>query len=237
MALAASGKVPVDEVGLIARDDGGRAIGCIDVHTAPDLTFLATELHRLEQGEQGLAGHFALADRGDLAVREAGVELGVWRQQAQAVGPQQLHAFTASNLLELCRVFGTHAARNDQRRTAVGEFLRRWNLDELPQFWNILKGEMSFVGPRPDVAGYYDVLEGEDRKLLELKPGITGPASLVYRNEDSLLFEHENSKQYNDEVIFPDKVKMNLKYYYNHSVLGDIVILWKTVFSGIKKNK
>lgn len=110
-----------------------------------------------------------------------------------------------------------------------GNFLRKSKIDEFPQLYNVLINDMSFVGPRPDVAGYYDVLEGEDRKLLELKPGITGPASLIYRNEDSLLLEHENPKRFNDKVIFPNKIKLNLEYYYNHSFFGDIVIIIKTV--------
>lgn len=118
----------------------------------------------------------------------------------------------------------------------LGNFLRKSKIDEFPQLYNVLINDMSFVGPRPDVAGYYDVLEGEDRKLLELKPGITGPASLVYRNEDSLLFEHENSKQYNDEVIFPNKIKLNLEYYYDHSFFGDIVIIIKTII-GVKVSR
>lgn len=118
----------------------------------------------------------------------------------------------------------------------LGNLLRKSKIDEFPQLYNILINDMSFVGPRPDVAGYYDVLEGEDRKLLELKPGITGPASLVYRNEDSLLLEHENPKQYNDEVIFPNKIKLNLEYYYDHSFFGDIVIIIKTII-GVKVSR
>jgi lipopolysaccharide/colanic/teichoic acid biosynthesis glycosyltransferase len=123
-----------------------------------------------------------------------------------------------------------------QNVSFFGEFLRKSKIDELPQFWNILKGEMSFVGPRPDVAGYYDALEGEYRKILELKPGLTCMASLKYFNEETLLAEQENPLKYNDEAIFPDKVKTNLNYYYNHSVLGDIVILCKTIFFRNKKD-
>lgn len=115
----------------------------------------------------------------------------------------------------------------------LGNFLRKSKIDEFPQLYNVLINDMSFVGPRPDVAGYYDVLEGENRKLLELKPGITGPASLIYSNEDSLLLENENPKEYNDEVIFPNKIKLNLEYYHNHSFFGDSVIIIKTVL-GIK---
>lgn len=112
----------------------------------------------------------------------------------------------------------------------LGLFLRKTKIDELPQLWNVLKGEMSFVGPRPDVAGYYDLLEGEARKILELKPGISSEASIKYKNEESLLAQQDNPLQYNDTVLFPDKVRMNLEYYYNRSFFGDIRIIWRTVF-------
>ena len=112
----------------------------------------------------------------------------------------------------------------------IGHFLRDSKLDELPQLWNVVIGNMSLVGPRPDVAGYYDTLEGESKKILELKPGITSLASIKYSNEEYLLAKVDNPLQYNDEFIFPDKVRMNLEYYYNRSFLGDLKIIWKTVF-------
>jgi len=112
----------------------------------------------------------------------------------------------------------------------VGAFLRNSKLDELPQLWNIVIGNMSFVGPRPDIAGYYDVLEGENRKILELKPGLTSLASIKYSKEELLLEQQENPLNYNDTVIFPDKVKMNLQYYYSNSVFIDVKIIWKTIF-------
>ena len=110
-----------------------------------------------------------------------------------------------------------------------GTFLRNSKLDELPQLWNVFLGDMTFVGPRPDIAGYYDLLEGENRKVLELKPGLTSLASIKYANEDGLLAQQENPLVYNDMVIFPDKVKMNLAYYYNHSLFGDVKIICKTI--------
>ena len=112
----------------------------------------------------------------------------------------------------------------------VGFFFRKYKLDELPQFLNVVKGEMSIVGPRPDIEGYYDKLEGEDRKILELKPGITSEASIKYYNEEEILEQQENALEYNDTVIFPDKVKMNLDYYYNQNLLLDIKIIIKTIF-------
>lgn len=117
----------------------------------------------------------------------------------------------------------------EMRITPLGAVLRRFKLDELPELINIIKGDMSLVGPRPDVPGYADNLVGEDRKVLELRPGITGPASLKYANEEELLAKVDNPQQYNDEVIFPDKVKINLEYYHNHSLLGDLKIIYQTV--------
>ncbi|MCF8332006.1 MAG: sugar transferase [Bacteroidales bacterium] len=123
----------------------------------------------------------------------------------------------------------TVTAKNDSRITPLGSKLRKYKLDELPELWNILKGDMSFVGPRPDVPGYADQLAGEDRLILEMKPGITGPASLKYANEEELLGKVENPQKYNDEVIFPDKVRINLDYYKNWSFKSDILIIWKTI--------
>lgn len=114
--------------------------------------------------------------------------------------------------------------------SSIGYFFRKYKIDELPQLFNVLLGDMSFVGPRPDVEGYYDKLEGENRKILELKPGITSEASLKYYNEETLLASKENPLQYNDTVIFPDKVRMNLDYYYNRSFLLDLKIIFKTIF-------
>jgi lipopolysaccharide/colanic/teichoic acid biosynthesis glycosyltransferase len=114
--------------------------------------------------------------------------------------------------------------------SSLGSFLRKSKIDELPQLWNIFIGDMSFVGARPDIQGYYDLLQGENRKILKLKPGLTSTASLKYYDEDAVLAQKKNPLQYNDEVLFPDKVKMNLDYYYNRSFLGDLSILWKTIF-------
>ena len=125
-------------------------------------------------------------------------------------------------------VFVTTA--NDDRILPFGKFLRKTKLDEIVELVNVLKGEMSLVGPRPDVAGYADKLIGEDRKILELRPGITGPASLKYINEEELLAKVDDPKKYNDEIIYPDKVKINLEYYYNRTFWEDIKIIFKTIF-------
>ena len=118
----------------------------------------------------------------------------------------------------------------ESRITPLGAKLRKYKLDELPELWNVLIGDMSFVGPRPDVPGYADKLQGKDRLILKLRPGITGPASLKYANEEEILALVDNPQQYNDEVIFPDKVRINLDYYYNHTFWGDIKLIFQTIF-------
>lgn len=117
----------------------------------------------------------------------------------------------------------------ESRITPLGAKLRKYKLDELPELWNVLIGDMSFVGPRPDVPGYADMLKGADREILRLRPGITGPASLKYRNEEELLAKQENPQKYNDEVIFPDKVRINRYYLYHYSFVKDIQIIICTV--------
>lgn len=117
----------------------------------------------------------------------------------------------------------------DARITRLGAKLRRYKLDELPQLWNVLIGNMSFVGPRPDVPGFLDRLTGSDRKILMLRPGITGPATLKYRNEEELLAGVDDPERYNAEVIWPDKVRINLEYLDDWSLKKDIGYIVKTV--------
>lgn len=117
----------------------------------------------------------------------------------------------------------------ESRITPFGAKLRKYKIDELPELWNVLKGEMSFVGPRPDVPGYADTLVGEEREVLELRPGITGPASLKYRNEEEILAKVENPQKYNDEIIFPDKVRINRYYLHHYSFWTDIKMIIATV--------
>ena len=114
--------------------------------------------------------------------------------------------------------------------TGFGRWIRETNLDELPQLINVILGNMSLVGPRPDVPGYADSLQGEDRIILSVKPGITGPATIKYRNEDKLLMQQVNPKKYNDEVIWPDKVAINKKYIKNWSLQKDIGYLFASLF-------
>ena len=117
----------------------------------------------------------------------------------------------------------------EARITPLGAKLRRYKLDELPELWDVLIGNMSFVGPRPDVPGYADKLQGEDRIILTLRPGITGPATLKYRNEEELLATVENPQQYNDTVIYPDKVRINRFYAEHYSFIKDIQMIFCTV--------
>lgn len=118
----------------------------------------------------------------------------------------------------------------ESRITPLGAKLRHYKLDELPELWNVLIGDMSFVGPRPDIPGYADKLKGDDRRMLLLKPGITGLASLKYRNEEELLAQQEDPQKYNDEVLFPDKVRINIEYLDHWSFWNDIKIIIYTIF-------
>ena len=137
----------------------------------------------------------------------------------------------------------TVSVAGDSRITPFGARLRHYKLDELPGLWDVLIGKMSFVGPRPDVPGYADKLVGDDRDLLNLRPGITGPATLKYRLEDEMIAEYVTQKiregdirdaqeiavEYNDKVIYPDKVRLNCFYYRNYSFIKDIQIIFCTV--------
>lgn len=146
----------------------------------------------------------------------------------------------------------TVSVAGDNRITPFGATLRHYKLDELPGLWDVMVGNMSFVGPRPDVPGYADKLVGNDRDVLKLRPGITGPATLKYRLEDELISEYVAKKQaegdvrsmqeiateYNDKVIYPDKVRLNCYYYHHYSFIKDIemifatVLGWKVKFAG-----
>ena len=131
----------------------------------------------------------------------------------------------------------------DSRITPLGAKLRHWKIDELPELWDVLIGNMSFVGPRPDVPGYADQLQGDDRVVLKLRPGITGPATLKYRLEDEMISAYVAERQaagdgrdaqtiaveYNDTVIYPDKVRLNKYYYEHYSFLKDLEMIFATV--------
>lgn len=138
----------------------------------------------------------------------------------------------------------TVSVAGDSRITPFGATLRHYKLDELPGLWDVLIGNMSFVGPRPDVPGYADKLVGDDRDVLKLRPGITGPATLKYRLEDEMISEYVTKKQtegdkrpiqeiateYNDNIIYPDKVRLNCYYYRHYSFVKDVEMIFATVF-------
>lgn len=121
------------------------------------------------------------------------------------------------------------SVKGQDRITPFGAFLRKYKLDELPEIWNVLKGDMSLVGPRPDVSEYLDKLQGEEKLILNLRPGITGPASIKYIDEEEILALQHDPKEYNDNIIWPDKVRINLEYYHNMTFLGDLRIIGKTI--------
>lgn len=119
---------------------------------------------------------------------------------------------------------------NDSRITGSGRIFRKAKIDELPQLFNVLIGQMSFVGPRPDVPGFADLLTGENAIVLSIRPGITGPATLKYKNEEYLLSLQTDPEKYNAEVIFPDKVRINREYVEKYSLWKDLGYIWETVF-------
>lgn len=117
----------------------------------------------------------------------------------------------------------------DPRITPLGRFLRKTKIDELPQLINVLRGDMSFVGPRPDVPGFADQLSGEDCIILSIRPGITGPATLRFRHEEAILSQQADPEAYNREVIFPEKVRLNREYIENYCFWNDMRYIWQTV--------
>ncbi|MGM0452715.1 MAG: sugar transferase [Thermodesulfobacteriota bacterium] len=121
----------------------------------------------------------------------------------------------------------------DYRITRLGHFLRRTKIDELPQLFNVLAGQMSFVGPRPDVAGFADRLEGGNRAILSVRPGITGPATLKFCNEEQVLANADDPERYNREFIYPEKVRLNRSYVEKWSFWQDLGWLWQTVKMGV----
>jgi lipopolysaccharide/colanic/teichoic acid biosynthesis glycosyltransferase len=150
-----------------------------------------------------------------------------------SIDTQSTGLFTQKRIGQYGKPFTIFKLRTIHPKTGnisnLGKWLRKYKIDELPQLLNVLLGSMSIVGPRPDVEGYYDQLQGEERKILNLKPGLTSPAALKYLNEEYLLNQQPNPQHYNDSIIFPDKVKMNLEYYHNQSFINDLKIMGQTI--------
>ncbi|HDQ03260.1 MAG TPA: sugar transferase [Deltaproteobacteria bacterium] len=118
---------------------------------------------------------------------------------------------------------------DDPRVTKIGRFWRKTKIDELPQLWNVFKGDMSFVGPRPDISGFADCLKGRDRLLLSVRPGITGPATLKFKDEEQILARQPDPEKYNREIIWPEKVRLNLEYIDRYTLWNDLKYIFKTI--------
>jgi lipopolysaccharide/colanic/teichoic acid biosynthesis glycosyltransferase len=130
----------------------------------------------------------------------------------------------------------TITTAEDGRVTPLGRRLRRFKLDELPQLWNVLRGDMSFVGPRPDVPGYLDRLSGDAQALWQLRPGITGPATLLFRREEEMLACIKDYSRFNDEIIYPEKVTLNLAYLRRCSFAIDLGYILATIAPFISRS-
>ncbi len=154
---------------------------------------------------------------------------GLFAQQRVGKDGSLFRLFKIKTMKPIDGVETTVTTSGDQRITNSGTFFRKTKIDELPQLFNVLLGDMSFVGPRPDVPGFADRLEGADRIILGVRPGITGPASLKYRNEEELLAKQKDPERYNREVIWPDKVAINKAYIEEWSLRKDIGYIVKTI--------
>jgi lipopolysaccharide/colanic/teichoic acid biosynthesis glycosyltransferase len=154
---------------------------------------------------------------------------GLFMQQRVGRYGKPFHVYKIKTMRQVDGVDTTITKASDVRITRSGRFFRKTKIDELPQLWNVLIGKMSFVGPRPDVPGYADRLRGGDRIILTMRPGITGPASLKYKDEEELLGRQEDAKTYNDTVIWPDKVRVNVDYINNWTFLADLRYIIKTI--------
>ncbi|MGQ4880212.1 sugar transferase [Billgrantia sp. LNSP4103-1] len=154
---------------------------------------------------------------------------GLFTQQRIGMNGRTFTLYKIRTMKDTPEVTTTVTCSKDPRITPLGHLLRRTKVDELPQLWNVLKGDMSFVGPRPDVVGFADNLEGEERLLLRVRPGITGPATLKYRDEEELLSKAEDPEAYNRNIIWPDKVRINLHYLREWSLAEDLKFIWRTL--------
>ena len=155
---------------------------------------------------------------------------GIFTQIRVGINCKPFKLYKIRSMIVNKSIDSTITTANDLRITRLGKILRKYKIDELPQLWNILIGDMSFVGPRPDVQGYADELEGEDKIILSVRPGLTGPAQIYYRNEESLLASNPDPQYYNDNVIWPHKVSINKDYVITWNFRKDLVYIFKTIF-------
>lgn len=167
-----------------------------------------------------------------LAVAVATVDTrapGLFRQSRVGRHGELFSLYKVRTMRPTAQIATTVTVRGDTRITTLGAMLRRTKIDELPQLINVLRGDMSLVGPRPDVPGFADLLVGEDRVILSVRPGITSPAALAYRDEEALLSSIDDPEGYNREVIWPDKVRINRAYLQCYRVNTDLHVLLATV--------
>lgn len=159
-------------------------------------------------------------------------ESGFFRQKRVGQNGKLFEIVKIRTMRTSSQLTSTVTTADDPRITSTGRLLRRTKLDELPQLWNVLKGDMSFVGPRPDVPGFADSLTGEDRIILSVRPGITGPATLAFRNEEQLLQDYSESDRdkYNREVLWQEKVRLNREYVERYAFSKDLRLIWETLF-------
>jgi len=156
---------------------------------------------------------------------------GLFRQQRVGRGGEPFEVLKLRTMRAVPGHQSTVTTSGDARITRVGAWLRRYKIDELPQLVNVLRGEMSLVGPRPDVPGFADLLTGDDRVVLTVRPGITGPAALAYRHEEEILATVSDPERHNREVIWPEKVRINRQYVETWTFSGDLACLLATVRS------
>lgn len=152
---------------------------------------------------------------------------GFFRQQRTGLNGSM---FDVIKIRTMRAIAGTTVTTSrDPRITWLGHWFRKLKIDELPQLWNVLKGDMSLVGPRPDVKEYTDLIHGDEKVILAIRPGITGPATLQFRNEQELLAQQDEPEIYNREVIFPEKIRLNIEYVQNYSFVRDIGYILRTI--------
>lgn len=156
---------------------------------------------------------------------------GFFIQKRIGLGCCEFNVIKLKTMTNTSHSVSSITALNETRITSVGRILRKSKLDELPQLFNVLLGQMSFVGPRPDVAGYADKLKGKDRDILFLRPGITGAATIYFKNEEELLNSVDDPKIFNDDVIYPLKTKINLEYSNNATIKSDFDLIIQTVLN------
>lgn len=158
-------------------------------------------------------------------------EWGLFLQERIGREGEPFYVYKIRTMRSAASVTTTVTTSADPRITRLGRTLRRYKIDELVQLWNVLRGDMSLVGPRPDVRGWADLLEGDARIVLSVRPGITGPASVAYRNEEQLLANSSSPEEMNREIIWPDKVRINREYIETWSIRTDISLILRTVFA------